>query len=56
VQVTDDVMVASVQVMVLDERGNAAEKGDWWEYVPTAEDKMIVEARDLAGNVVKAEL
>jgi hypothetical protein len=47
-------MLAGVQVMVLDKgiRG----KGDWWEYAPTAEGKMIVEARDLAGNVVKAEL
>jgi hypothetical protein len=31
-------------------------KGDWWEYVPGAEGKVVVEARDLAGNVVKAEI
>jgi len=28
---------------------------DWWEYVPTAEGRVVVEARDLAGNVVKVE-
>jgi len=26
---------------------------DWWEYVPNAEGKVLVEAWDLAGNVVK---
>ena len=25
----------------------------WWEYVPGAEGKVIVEARDLAGNVAR---
>ena len=30
-------------------------KDDWWEYVPIAEGKVVVEARDLAGNVVKVE-
>jgi hypothetical protein len=52
--------MAGVLVMVLDEQGNAVEKGearkgkgDWWEYVPNADGKMLVEARDLAGNVVK---
>jgi hypothetical protein len=60
--VTDDVHVAGVQVVVLDEEGNMLEKGeatqgrsDWWEYVPAAEGKVVVEARDLPGNVVKAE-
>ena len=63
VQATDDVMVASVQVMILDEKGKVVErgegikkKGNWWEYAPTAEGKVLVEARDLAGNVVKAEI
>jgi len=62
VWVTDDVYVAGVQVLVLDEDGKIVEKGDatqrrgdWWEYVPRAEGKVIVEARDLPGNVVKAE-
>lgn len=45
---TDDVTVASVQVMVLDEQGKVVEmgeaikgKGDWWEYVPTGEGKVV---------------
>ncbi len=48
--------------MILDEKGKVVEKGeglrgegDWWEYMPTTEGKVVVEARDLAGNVVKAE-
>ena len=62
VQARDNVMVASVQVLVLDEKGKVMEKGegvkkkgDWWEYAPTAEGKLVVETRDLAGNVVKEE-
>ena len=54
-------MVTSVQLMILDEQGNVVEKGeatkgggDWWEYEPGTEGKMIVEARDLAGNVMEA--
>lgn len=53
-----DVMVTSVQVMILDEQGKVVGKGeavkgkgDWWEYVPGAEGKVVVEARDLAENV-----
>ncbi len=49
-------MVASVRVMILDEKGKIVDKGDWWEHMPTAEGKVVVEARDLAGNVVKEEL
>jgi len=56
-------MVASVQVMILDEEEKVVEKGealrckgDWWEYRPTAEGKVVVEARDLAGNIAKEEL
>lgn len=63
VQATDDVLVASVKVMILDEEGKAVEKGegtrkksDWWEYVPTAEGKVVVEVRDLPGNAVREEL
>ena len=59
---TDDVLVAGVQVLVLDEEGKILEKGDatqgrgdWWEYVPNTVGKVVVDARDLAGNVVKAE-
>ena len=65
VQATDDVLVAGVRVMVLNEAGKVVEKGDcealrkegirgegdWWEYAPTAEGKVLVEARDLAGGV-----
>ena len=63
VQAGDDVMVAGVQVMVLDEEGRVVEKGeglrsegDWWEYVPAAEGRVVAEARDLAGNKVEAEM
>jgi hypothetical protein len=39
------------------QKGEATKgRGDWWEYVPAAEGKVIAEARDLAGNVVKAEI
>ena len=61
-QVTDDVTVAGVRVLVLDtkekivEKGEAIKKnGDWWEYSPAAAGKVILEARDLAGNVARAE-
>jgi hypothetical protein len=63
VQATDDAMVASVQVMILDEKGKVVEKGDairkkgnWWEYVRGVEGKVVLEARDLAGNVGRGEL
>ena len=62
IHATDDVMVAGVQVLILDKQGKVVErgeglrgKGDWWEYLPSAEGQLVVEARDLAGNVVKAE-
>ena len=55
IQASDDVMVAGVQVMILDEQGKVVEngeaikgKGNWWEYVPAAAGKVTVEARDLA--------
>lgn len=58
IQVTDDICVTGVKVRVLDEEGVVVEKGegvrgegDWWEYVASAECKVVVEARDLAGNV-----
>ena len=62
IQVTDDVMVAGVQVMILDKKGKVIEKGegirgkgDWWEYVPGADGQVVVEARDLAGNVGRGD-
>ena len=36
--------------------GETVEKGDWREYAPIAEGKVVVEVRDLAGKVVRAEL
>jgi hypothetical protein len=63
IQASDDVLVAGVQVVVLDEQGKTLErgeavkgKGDWWEYMPHETGNVTVEARDLAGNKVKAEL
>ena len=59
---SDDVRVAGVKVMILDGDGKTLEqgearpqKGDQWEYMPHADGKVIVEARDLAGNVVRME-
>ena len=60
---TDDVQVAGVTVFVKDEKGEILERGkavqgrgDWWEYVPSAMGRVLVEARDLPGNTVTAEL
>ena len=62
IQASDDVLVAGVQVVILDEQGKILEqgeavkgKGDWWEYLPRESGQVTVEARDLAGNKVKAE-
>jgi hypothetical protein len=53
---SDDVLMASVQVTILDEAGNAVEKGralrdenDWWEYVPAVTGTVVVEVKDLVG-------
>jgi hypothetical protein len=61
--VTDDVRVAGVKVLVLDEEGKIREsgdatqgRGDWWEYLPTTTGKVVVEARDLAGNTVRENI
>jgi hypothetical protein len=52
-----------IRVQILNEKGKVIEngegikkRGDWWEYTPSAEGTVIVEVRDLAGNVVKAEV
>ncbi|HXQ38169.1 MAG TPA: hypothetical protein VN843_29460 [Anaerolineales bacterium] len=57
------VTLAGVRVLVLDEKGEIREKGeatqgrgDWWEYLPSTEGKVVVEVRDLPGNRVRAEL
>ena len=66
VEASDNVMVTKVQVTILDEEGKVLEKGDalnvegnWWEIVTSvtsADGKVLAEAWDLAGNVVKRDL
>jgi hypothetical protein len=63
IHVTDDVMVTGVSVTVLGTDGKVLEKGeatkgdtDWWEYTPQGSGKILAEARDLAGNITKAEM
>jgi hypothetical protein len=60
---SDDTRVAGVTVFVMDEDGMILEqgeavqgRGDWWEYVPSMDGKVVVEARDLPGNQVRQEL
>ncbi len=60
---TDDTQVAGVTVFVMNENGEILEqgealqgRGDWWEYVPASDGKIVAEARDLPGNKVREEL
>ena len=60
---TDDTRVARVIVFVKAENGEVLEqgeavqgRGDWWEYVPGSSGRVVVEAHDLPGNTVTAEL
>jgi hypothetical protein len=61
VEATDNILVAKVQVTVLDEEGKVLEKGeavrrkrDWWEFPSTTKGKTIlVEAWDLPKHVTK---
>jgi hypothetical protein len=63
VQASDNVLVTRVSVTILDHQGKVLELAEaieaeelWWEYVSAAAGKTIViEARDLAGNVTRAE-
>jgi hypothetical protein len=62
VEASDNVMVAKVQVTILDAEGKVLEQGeavqaedDWWEYVASNEGKVAAEAWDLAGNEVRKE-
>jgi hypothetical protein len=63
IHASDDVLVTKVSVTVLDSDENVLEKGDavqegdseWWVYAPQHAGRVLVEARDLAGNVVKDE-
>jgi len=67
---SDDARVAGVRVSILDGEGKVREQGEavgpvqpgssgWWEYaagrLPGVGEKLVVEARDLAGNVTRAE-
>jgi hypothetical protein len=64
VEASDNVIVAKVEIMILDEQGDIVEQGeavrvhgDWWEYLPESSGKKIAAAAwDLAANVTKAEL
>ncbi|MBL8102324.1 MAG: hypothetical protein JNM02_07330 [Anaerolineales bacterium] len=60
VEASDNVLVAKVVVMILDDEGKVLEKGNaskvderLWQYTCVNEGKVLAEAWDLAGNVVK---
>ena len=62
VDATDDVQVTKVVVTVLNSQGQLVEQGEatlefdiWWDYQPTHQGNIRVEAHDLAGNVVQRE-
>ena len=63
VEASDDVMVARVQVTIMDEQGGMVERGegirgdgDWWEYASHSEGQVVAEAWDLAGNHIESIL
>ena len=63
IHASDDVMVERVFVNVFDEKGKPLEKGnatqegeDLWIYPLQYGGRVVVEVRDLAGNVVKEEM
>jgi hypothetical protein len=41
---------------VVEEEDATRKKGDWWEYTPAIEGNVVVEARDLVGNVARANI
>lgn len=65
---SDNVQVASVRVTILDSEENVLEQGQaalengssassgWWRYIPHQAGTVFVEARDLAGNVVRKDV
>lgn len=62
VEATDDVQVTHVIVTVLDGQGQRLEQGEanleqgiWWEYRPSHQGRIRVEACDLAGNTAQSE-
>jgi|GEM_PF-865398 len=59
---SDDVMVTGVTITVMDEAGQPLEQGEaeldrgvWWVYEAANQGTILVEARDLAGNVTGQE-
>ncbi|HNN13060.1 MAG TPA: hypothetical protein PKL78_05840 [Anaerolineales bacterium] len=60
---SDDVRVANVSITIFGEDEGVLEKGDavqvgdseWWEYAAQHAGRVLVEARDLAGNVARME-
>jgi hypothetical protein len=63
IHASDDVLVTGVTVTLFGADGKVLEKGeaikvdaDWWEYAPQSTGRILVEARDLAGNITKAEM
>jgi len=61
VRATDNVQVTRVQVTIMSRGGKVSAKGeaikgkgDWWEYVTNEQGSILVEAWDLAGNMVKS--
>jgi hypothetical protein len=62
VSASDDVMVTSVTVTILDDEKQCLEHGDaelvmgvWWDYHPAKKGQIRIEAWDLAGNVTRQE-
>lgn len=62
VRAHDDVMVTGVSVTILNEAGLPLERGEaelwmgvWWDYEAAHRGRVLVEARDLAGNVTRQE-
>lgn len=64
VEATDNILVAKVQVTILDEQGKPLEtgqaiegEGNWWEFTPqTSGTSILAKAWDLPGHVTKLVL
>lgn len=62
VHATDNVRVAQVIVKIVNDKGDILEQGgaipsieNEWEYNPEAHGKIVIEVKDLAGNVTRGE-
>ncbi len=62
IDATDDMQVIRVVITILDPQGEPVEQGEaklelgvWWDYQPTHQGRIQVEAWDLAGNVAQRE-